>query len=87
MRTSIRTIAILAAMLPMLAFAGPVNVNTADAATIAAELKGVGLSKARALAASAAAHRADLSAALSSSSERGLPRRVRSPRPRERRRS
>ena len=49
MKTSIRLIAIFAAMLPMLAFAGPVNVNTADAATIAAELKGVGLSKAKAI--------------------------------------
>ena len=29
--------------------AGPVNVNTADAETISAELKGVGLAKARAI--------------------------------------
>jgi competence protein ComEA len=29
--------------------AGPVNVNTADAATLAAELKGVGISRARAI--------------------------------------
>ena len=34
---------------PILAFAGPVNVNTADAEKISAELKGVGLSKARAI--------------------------------------
>jgi competence protein ComEA len=34
---------------PMLAFAGPVNVNTADAETIAAELQGVGLSRAKAI--------------------------------------
>lgn len=34
---------------PLLAFAGEVNVNIADAETIAAELKGVGLSKARAI--------------------------------------
>ena len=34
---------------PMFAFAGPVNVNTADAETISAELKGVGLSKAKAI--------------------------------------
>jgi len=34
---------------PVFAFAGPVNVNTADAETISAELKGVGLSKARAI--------------------------------------
>ncbi len=31
------------------AFAGPVNVNTADAETISAELKGVGLSRAKAI--------------------------------------
>lgn len=37
------------AMLPLLAFAGPVNINTADAETISAELKGVGLSKAKAI--------------------------------------
>jgi competence protein ComEA len=35
--------------LPMLAFAGQVNVNTADAETIASELNGVGLSKAKAI--------------------------------------
>jgi competence protein ComEA len=49
MKTSIRLIAMFAVFLPMLALAGPVNVNTADAATIAAELKGVGLSKAQAI--------------------------------------
>ncbi len=32
-----------------LVFAGPVNVNTADAETISAELKGVGLAKAKAI--------------------------------------
>ncbi len=35
--------------LPVLAFAGQVNINTADAETIAAELNGVGLSKAKAI--------------------------------------
>ena len=35
--------------LPLLAFAGQVNINTADAETIAAELNGVGLSKAKAI--------------------------------------
>jgi len=41
---------ILAIMLwPVFAFAGPVNVNTADAETISAELKGVGLAKAQAI--------------------------------------
>jgi competence protein ComEA len=39
--------ALLAA--PTLVLAGPVNVNTADAETIAAELKGIGLSKAKAI--------------------------------------
>ena len=34
---------------PMAALAGPVNINTADAATISAELKGVGLAKAQAI--------------------------------------
>ena len=35
--------------LPIMAVAGPVNVNTADAETISAELQGVGLSKALAI--------------------------------------
>ena len=35
--------------LPLFALAGPVNVNTADAATISAELKGIGPAKARAI--------------------------------------
>ncbi|MCG8369897.1 MAG: helix-hairpin-helix domain-containing protein [Proteobacteria bacterium] len=34
---------------PVAAFAGPVNINTADAETISAELKGVGLAKAKAI--------------------------------------
>ena len=34
---------------PLLALAGPVNINTADAETISAELKGVGMSKAQAI--------------------------------------
>ena len=34
---------------PMLAMAGPVDINTADAETISAELKGVGLAKAKAI--------------------------------------
>jgi competence protein ComEA len=43
--------ALLAAALafPLVICAGPVNVNTADAAQIAKELKGVGLSKAKAI--------------------------------------
>ena len=39
--------ALLAA--PTLALAGPVDINTADAETISAELKGVGLVKAKAI--------------------------------------
>ena len=35
--------------LPLVAIAGPVNVNTADAETISAELQGVGISKALAI--------------------------------------
>ncbi|MDH3848075.1 MAG: helix-hairpin-helix domain-containing protein [Gammaproteobacteria bacterium] len=38
-----------AMLLPLLALAGPVNVNTADAETISESLEGVGLSKARAI--------------------------------------
>ena len=41
--------ALLVLAVPLAALAGPVNVNTADAETISAELKGIGLSKARAI--------------------------------------
>lgn len=41
--------ALLTAMLPVLVTAGPVDVNTADAETLARELDGVGLSKAQAI--------------------------------------
>ena len=34
---------------PMVALAGPVNINTADAETISHELQGIGMSKARAI--------------------------------------
>jgi len=36
-------------MAPLTALAGQVDINSADAATISAELKGVGLSKAKAI--------------------------------------
>lgn len=49
MRFLTKTAAIALLSLPMLALAGPVNINTADAETMAAELNGVGLSKARAI--------------------------------------
>ncbi len=45
--STIAALIVLAA--PLAALAGPVNINTADAATISAELKGVGLAKAKAI--------------------------------------
>lgn len=45
--TTAAALALLAA--PTLLLAGPVDVNTADAETISAELKGIGLAKARAI--------------------------------------
>ena len=49
MRILSKAAAIVLLSLPMLALAGPVDVNTADAETISTELKGIGLSKARAI--------------------------------------
>ncbi len=49
MNNWITTIALFVLLLPVLALAGPVNVNTADAETISESLQGVGLSKARAI--------------------------------------
>ena len=49
MKTSIRILALLTLALPLWAIAGPVDINTADAETISAELKGIGLSKAQAI--------------------------------------
>jgi competence protein ComEA len=40
---------LIASLLPVLAWAGPVDINKADAATIAKELNGIGLSKAQAI--------------------------------------
>ena len=40
---------LFAIALPLVANAGPVDINTADAATISAELQGVGMSKAQAI--------------------------------------
>lgn len=40
---------LIASCLPLLAFAGPVDINKADAKTIAKELNGVGLSRAQAI--------------------------------------
>lgn len=44
-----RLTAVLALLIPYIALAGPVDVNSADAETIAAELKGIGLAKAKAI--------------------------------------
>jgi competence protein ComEA len=49
MKTFRTAIAVILLALPMLTFAGPVNINTADAQTLAGELSGVGLSKAKAI--------------------------------------
>ena len=49
MKTMKRMLPVAALLFPLVAFAGPVNINTADAETISAELKGIGLTKARAI--------------------------------------
>ena len=49
MKKILRLILVAAAAWPLFAFAGPVDINTADAQTIAAELKGVGMTKAKAI--------------------------------------
>jgi len=49
MNNWIASITLFVMLLPVLALAGPVNVNTADAETISESLQGVGLSKARAI--------------------------------------
>jgi len=41
--------ALVVSLLPAIAWAGPVNVNTADAATLAKELDGIGAAKAQAI--------------------------------------
>jgi competence protein ComEA len=40
---------LVASLLPLAAWAGPVDINKADAATIAKELQGIGLSRAQAI--------------------------------------
>ena len=49
MKNRLLALLVLATALPLVAFAGPVNINTADAKTLSAELKGIGLSKAKAI--------------------------------------
>lgn len=44
-----RILPVAVAIMPLVAWAGPVDINTADAATISAELKGIGLTKAQAI--------------------------------------
>jgi competence protein ComEA len=40
---------LIASLMPLMAWAGPVDINKADAATIAKELQGIGLSRAQAI--------------------------------------
>lgn len=47
MKTPIRLLVAALACLPLWAWAGPVDINTADAETIAAELNGIGIAKAK----------------------------------------
>ena len=49
MKIQHRCLGAAALLFPLWAFAGPVNINTADAETIARELNGVGLEKATAI--------------------------------------
>jgi competence protein ComEA len=41
--------ALIVTLAPVLVWAGPVDINTADAATIAKELQGIGMSRAQAI--------------------------------------
>ena len=49
MKLPVRLLALLVACVPLCAFAGPVDVNSANAETISNELDGVGLTKAQAI--------------------------------------
>ena len=49
MKTMKPFLTLVSLLLPVLALAGPVNINTADAETISAELNGIGPAKARAI--------------------------------------
>lgn len=49
MKTPIRLLTLVLACMPMWTFAGPVDINTADAETISTELNGIGLAKAKAI--------------------------------------
>ena len=49
MKTPARMLITLIACAPLWAFAGPVDINTADAETMSMELNGVGMAKAEAI--------------------------------------
>ena len=49
MKTHLKLLMVAIICLPLLAFAGPVDINTADAETLSSELDGVGLAKAKAI--------------------------------------
>jgi competence protein ComEA len=49
MKSLSKMLPLAAVLFPLMTWAGPVNVNTADAETISAELKGIGMSKANAI--------------------------------------
>lgn len=49
MKQLIRSFVLSLLLLPVFALAGPVNINTADADTLTAELKGIGPKKAAAI--------------------------------------
>lgn len=49
MKLAAKFLTVAIACVPLWAYAGPVNINTADAETISKELDGVGLTKARAI--------------------------------------
>ncbi len=49
MKTTARVLMTLIACAPLWVFAGPVDINTADAETISMELNGIGITKAEAI--------------------------------------
>ena len=49
MKIPIRLLTLAVACMPLLAYAGPVDINTADAVTISTELNGIGMAKAKAI--------------------------------------
>lgn len=49
MKTPVRLLTVIIACMPLWALAGPVDINSANAETISAELNGIGLAKAKAI--------------------------------------